>query len=77
MAQQTEWTFRIDGMTCAHCARAIDDMLLEVGGVLRSRTSHADRRAVVVVGPETDPQELVAAIEEAGYRVRERSSRPV
>ena len=74
---QTEWTFRLDGLRCGHCARAVDDRLLEVPGVVRSRTSHPDQRAVVVVGPEVDPQALAAAIEETGYRVLERSSRPV
>jgi Cu+-exporting ATPase len=76
MAQQTEWTFRLAGLTCGHCARAVDDMLLEVDGVVRSRTSHAEQQAVVLVGPEVDPQELVTAIETAGYRVLERGSRP-
>jgi copper chaperone CopZ len=76
MAQQTEWMFRLAGLTCGHCARAVDDALLEVPGVLHSRTSHPDQQAVVVVGPEAEPAQLVAAIEAAGYRVLERSSRP-
>jgi copper chaperone len=75
MAARNEWTLQIGGMTCMHCARAVDQALGQVPGVERSRTDHASGRSVVVAAPSVDFAALVAAIEYAGYEVLDRSSK--
>jgi copper chaperone CopZ len=75
MTERIEWTFEVDGMSCGHCARAVDESLRAVPGVVRSTTNHADGRAVVLAEPAVDAAALVAAIEGAGYRVLGRTSR--
>ena len=77
MAARNEWTFQVGGMSCMHCARAVDDALGEVPGVERSKTDHAAGRSVVVADGDTDAAALVAAIEDAGYKVLARGSKPL
>lgn len=75
MAERTEWTFQVGGMTCRHCAQAINDALREVPGVVESTTQHVEGRAVVITEDGVEPEALVSAIEFAGYSVVGRSSR--
>lgn len=63
----TTHELKIEGMTCGHCVRAVEQALAAVPGV---------KKAEVAIGTakvETDAQvarsALVAAIEEEGYRV--------
>ncbi|WP_295779454.1 heavy metal-associated domain-containing protein [uncultured Microbacterium sp.] len=66
----TTQELRVDGMTCAHCVRAVTDELNAVPGV---RVVDVDLRAgetslvrVSSTGVAT-PDDLAAAIDEAGY----------
>jgi copper chaperone CopZ len=77
MAQRTEWTLQVAGMSCMHCARAVDEALREVPGVVESTTRHAEGRAVVVAEPSVSSAALTAAVEHAGYRVDGATSRPL
>jgi copper chaperone len=77
MDARIEWTFQVGGMTCMHCARAVDDALGEVPGVERCKTDHAAGRSVVVAAADVDVAVLVAAVESAGYKVLERRSKPL
>jgi Cu+-exporting ATPase len=77
MAQRTEWTLEVTGMTCMHCARAVDEALREVPGVVESTTKHAEGRAVVVAEPTVASAALIAAVERAGYRVDGATSRTI
>ncbi len=75
MAQRTEWTLQVTGMSCMHCARAIDEALRGVPGVVESTTKHAEGRSVVVAEPSVTSAALIAAVEGAGYRVAGATSR--
>jgi len=77
MKERTEWTFEVGGMSCGHCARAVDESLRGVPGVAQATTKHADGCTVVLAEATVDAAVLVAAIEGAGYRVLGRTSRPV
>ena len=69
MADRTE-VLPIEGMSCAHCVRAVSDALTEVEGV-EVQEIRMDR-AQVRYDPTVTPRErLVEAISEAGYRVPE------
>jgi copper chaperone CopZ len=76
MAERIEWTLQIEGMTCGHCARAVDEALGEVPGVLQSTTKQPEGRSVVVAESQVAAATLVAAVEAAGYKVLDRSSKP-
>lgn len=62
-------TLQIEGMSCHHCVRAVEDVLRNVPGV------QVDRVVIGKADVEYDPaqvnrQVLVAAVEEEGYRVQ-------
>jgi Cu+-exporting ATPase len=58
----------IEGMTCASCANRIERRLNKLGGV-RAAVNYATERATVDYDPSAvAPDELVAAVEAAGYR---------
>jgi P-type Cu+ transporter len=60
----------IEGMTCASCAARIETRLNRLGGVQAS-VNYATERASVSYDPvAVGAEELVAAVEEAGYRTR-------
>lgn len=79
MAERKEWSLEIAGMTCAHCARTIDEVLGQVSGVIESATSYSDRRARIVTDGSVDAGALLHAITGAGrgYKVVTQFSRSV
>ncbi|HVX16397.1 MAG TPA: heavy metal translocating P-type ATPase [Acidimicrobiales bacterium] len=56
-------------MTCASCASRIEKRLNKVGGVTGT-VNYATERATVDVDPSVTDDELIAAVEAAGYRAR-------
>ena len=62
----TERTYRVDGMSCAHCERAVTDELLRVAGVETVRVD-LETKLVSIRGDGLDDAALRAAIDEAGY----------
>ena len=59
-------TYRVPGMTCAHCVRAVES---EVGTVAGVSTVQADldTKVVRVEGDAVDDDAVRSAIAEAGY----------
>lgn len=66
---QTGWTLTIAGMTCEHCATAVDRALTAVPGVVRSVTHYSKARADVVANSTLNAAALRDAVTAAGYRV--------
>src|SRR6266536_1823601 len=65
-------TLPVEGMTCASCVRRIEKALNRVEGVREANVNLATERAHVVYDPDTATLEaLRAAVEKAGYQVRE------
>ena len=58
---------QIGGMTCASCAARIEKKLNKIDGVTASVNFATEKARVDYVG-EVSPEELVAAVEEAGYK---------
>lgn len=58
----------VQGMTCDHCQRAVENALKASPGV-RSATVHLDSGAAQVEYEEgaVSPEQLVAAVQEEGY----------
>jgi Cu+-exporting ATPase len=60
----------IEGMTCASCAARIERRLNKLDGVAASVNYATERAAVDFDAALVDPEALVAAVEQAGYRAR-------
>ena len=58
---------RIEGMSCGHCVRAVEEALSEVPGVTSVQVEMG--RAVVEVAEGVTRQALAAALEEEDYQL--------
>src|SRR5215208_1405930 len=68
----TEVVFPVTGMTCASCVRRIEKALGKVPGVAEASVNLATEKARVRYDPAAAcPEQLRAAVEKAGYGVRE------
>ena len=63
----TEITLELEGMTCASCASRIERRLNELDGVHASVNLATENAAVSYDGSTVGVEELVAAVEDAGY----------
>ncbi len=67
----------IEGMTCASCVSRIERFLGKTEGVLEANVNLATEKATVLLDPGvTGRDELVAAVEAAGYDVRAEAAAP-
>jgi Cu+-exporting ATPase len=63
-------TFAVTGTHCDSCGLLIDDEVEELPGVTASTTDVRTGRTVVECATPVDPERIIAAITEAGYRGR-------
>ncbi len=64
----TTQTFRVQGMTCAHCQAAVTKALRGVPGVASAEVDLAKAQAKVGYDPaKVSVGQLTKAVEEAGY----------
>jgi copper chaperone len=61
----TVLTYRVDGMSCAHCKAAVTEEVERVPGV-RSVDVDLNTKLVRVAGEDLDGRTVVEAIDEAG-----------
>ena len=59
---------KVEGMSCAACSSKVERALSEVPGVLRADVSVATHRARVVLAPEGEKADCVAAVKACGFR---------
>ncbi|MFN3369384.1 MAG: heavy-metal-associated domain-containing protein [Thermus sp.] len=57
---------KVEGMTCNHCVMAVKKALMRVPGVEKAEVSL--ERAEALVEGKVDPEALIRAVEEEGYR---------
>lgn len=63
-------TLSVSGMTCEHCVRAVKQEVGEISGVTQVDVELGTPSTVTVESTETiSHQDLVEAIDEAGYEV--------
>lgn len=60
---------KIDGMSCQHCVKAVEEALAAVPGVEQVKSVSLDQSEAEVAG-NADTDALVAAVEEEGYEAR-------
>ena len=60
----------IEGMTCASCVNRIERYLRKVEGVEEANVNLATERASIVAGAEVTVDQLIGAVEAAGYEAK-------
>ncbi|HSJ91041.1 MAG TPA: cation transporter [Ilumatobacter sp.] len=68
MSDTSTITFSVPGMTCGHCESAIRQEVGAITGVTGVDVD-LESKDVVVTGTSLDRDEIVAAIDEAGFDV--------
>ena len=66
-------TFDVQGMTCASCARRVERTLADHPGVDSAVVNFA-METVTVAGESVSPEELVRAVDQAGYKLVPRAA---
>ncbi|MFO7166942.1 MAG: heavy-metal-associated domain-containing protein [Chloroflexota bacterium] len=66
--------FRVPDISCQHCVNAITEEVSALAGVQRVLVSLDDKRVTVEHAPEVTADQIIAAINEAGYDQVERLS---
>lgn len=59
--------FQVTGTTCAHCERAITREVGQILGVEKVEVSAATGRLIVSSTDAVDDEQVLAAVDEAGY----------
>lgn len=67
----------ISGMTCSHCATAIEHALLQVPGVNAASVSYHDKKAQVELGSGVEADALIQKVQAAGYNARLDTPQPI
>ena len=68
MTELDQLVFSVPGMSCGHCEAAIKHEVGEIDGVAAVDVD-LDTKLVTVRGEQLDRDDIVAAIDEAGYDV--------
>src|SRR5262245_34126385 len=68
MATQDSITLDITGMTCASCVRRVERALSKVPGVETASVNFAAETARVTLAAEIEPDQLIEAVQKAGYQ---------
>lgn len=62
-------TYKVTGMTCAHCEGAVSSELSGIEGVSAVRAAASTGRVTVTSTDEPDDEAVRAAVDEAGYEL--------
>lgn len=62
-------TYRVTGMTCDHCVRAVTEELSKLAGVTGVDVSLETGEVTLAGEPPPDDDAVRAAVEEAGYEL--------
>lgn len=68
-------TLAIEGMSCGHCARAVERALQALEGVEVERVEVGSAR-LAYDPARVGPEQIAAAVEAEGYTVRSRGRQP-
>jgi copper chaperone len=65
---ESEKTYRVTGMTCAHCEASVREEVELLAGV-HSATADHTAETLVVRGDQIDDTDIKAAVESVGYEL--------
>ena len=63
----TTTEFQVTGMTCSHCEQAVSSEVSQIPGVDSVEVSVATGRLVITSSEPVADEQVVAAVDEAGY----------
>ncbi|MET3434660.1 Cu+-exporting ATPase [Herbaspirillum seropedicae] len=69
-ATRTDISLDIEGMSCASCVMRVEKVLKKIPGVAEVSVNLATERASIATAGAVAPEQLIAAIEKAGYHAR-------
>ncbi|MCI6207506.1 MAG: copper ion binding protein [Corynebacterium glucuronolyticum] len=59
-------TYKVEGMTCGHCKKAVEEEVGAIDGVTAVE-ANVEAKNVTVTGDNVSEDAVAAAVEEAGY----------
>lgn len=62
-------TYRVTGMTCAHCVNSVGSEIKQISGVTDVQVDLASGQVTVTSNEPLDDTAVEAAVDEAGYAV--------
>ena len=62
-----EVTLQLKGMSCHHCAMAIQESLSDVEGVIKADVNFEENKATVNIKDDVKNNSLLEAVQDAGY----------
>ena len=62
-------TIFIEGMSCGHCSKRVEDALKSVNGVKSVKDSLEEKKADVILKNDVDNEILKNAVEDVGFEV--------
>lgn len=65
----TSTTYRVTGMTCEHCVRAVSGEVAEIEGVTDVQVDLPTGEVTVTSDAPLDTEDVRAAVDEAGYEL--------
>lgn len=65
----TSTTYRVTGMTCEHCVRAVSTEVAAIDGVTDVRVDLPTGDVIVTSDAPLDADDVRAAVDEAGYEL--------
>ncbi|GAA0993388.1 MULTISPECIES: heavy-metal-associated domain-containing protein [Nocardiopsidaceae] len=71
MAATTTAVYTVEGMTCGHCVNSVTEEVGGVSGVTGVKVDLDDKKVTVTSDGPVDDASVRAAIDEAGYEVRD------
>ena len=62
-------TIFIEGMSCGHCSKRVEDALKSVNGVKSVKVSLDEKKADIILKNDVDNNVLKNAVENVGFKV--------
>lgn len=62
-------TIFINGMSCGHCSKRVEDALKSVNGVKSVKVSLEEKKADIILKKDVDNEILKNAVEDVGFEV--------
>ncbi|HHW30277.1 MAG TPA: heavy-metal-associated domain-containing protein [Clostridiaceae bacterium] len=59
----------IEGMSCSHCVKHVEEALREIGGVTSVKVDLKSKNAIVDLAHEIEDEKFRTVIDDAGYEV--------
>ena len=57
----------VNGMHCAHCAKAVENALLEINGVKKAKADNEKNSAIITYSGDVSDEAVKSAVEKAGF----------